>query len=71
MEHKALEEHNYPVSVLGAEHLATLRRVRENPGCTRQHLGAKKKDTDFLISIGLLLEQLSGDGGNDRTLAFT
>ncbi|WP_081077181.1 hypothetical protein [Burkholderia pseudomultivorans] len=55
---------------LGDEHLETLRRAHDAPGCTRQHLGAKKGDTDFLISIGLLLEQPPGTGGDARALAF-
>ncbi len=52
---------------LSDEHLEVLQRVRNTPGCTRQLLGAKKADTDFLISIGLLSEELPGTG---RSLAF-
>ncbi|HDR9057791.1 TPA: hypothetical protein QDB02_005584 [Burkholderia vietnamiensis] len=55
---------------LGDEHLGILQRVHDTPGCTRQHLGAKKGDTDFLISIGLLSEKLPGTCGNGRALAF-
>lgn len=55
---------------LGAEHLGILQRVHRTPGCSRQHLGAKKSDTDFLISIGLLSEKLPGTYGNGRALAF-
>ncbi|WP_175926816.1 hypothetical protein [Burkholderia cepacia] len=55
---------------LGDEHLGILRRVHNTPGCTRQRLGAKKGDTDFLISVGLLSEKLPGKDGNGRALAF-
>ncbi|MDN7570883.1 hypothetical protein [Burkholderia contaminans] len=55
---------------LGDEHLGILQRVHSTPGCTRQHLRAKKGDTDFLISIGLLSEKLPGNCGNGRALAF-
>lgn len=55
---------------LSDEHLEVLQRVRDAPGCTRQHLGAKKADTDFLISIGLLSEEFPGSCGNGRSLAF-
>ncbi|EMD9440478.1 hypothetical protein VXE32_004517 [Burkholderia cepacia] len=55
---------------LGTEHLAILRRVRDSPGCTRQRLGAKKGETDFLVSIGLLIEQLPGASRTNHMLAF-
>lgn len=55
---------------LSDEHLGILQRVHNMPGCTRQYLEAKKGDTDFLISIGLLSEKLPGTCGNGRALAF-
>lgn len=41
-------------NALGDEHVELLKRVHDMPGCNRQQLAAKKCDTDFLISVGLL-----------------
>lgn len=55
---------------LGDDHLALLQRVYESPGCSRQKLGAKKNDTDFLISIGLLTAPERGAHVSRRALSF-
>lgn len=55
---------------LGDDHLAFLQRVHESPGCSRQKLGAKKNDTDFLISIGLLSASEPGVHTSGRALSF-
>lgn len=55
---------------LGDDHLAFLQRVYESPGCSRQKLGAKKNDTDFLISIGLLTAPERGAHVSRRALSF-
>ncbi|OXI86004.1 hypothetical protein CFB50_15375 [Burkholderia sp. AU33423] len=57
-------------NALGGDHLVLLQRVRDFPGCNRQQLGAKKGETDFLVSIGLLLVQLPGADGSGRALSF-
>ncbi len=66
--------HRLPVwsseQALSDDHLMFLRRVHDSPGCNRQQLGAKKGDTDFLISIGLLLTHSSEARGNARALSF-
>ena len=41
-------------NALGDDHVMALKRVHNLPGCSRQQLGAKKSDTDFLVSLGLL-----------------
>lgn len=55
---------------LSDDHLLVLKRISDSPGCSRQQLGAKKTDTDFLISIGLLSapERNAHTGG--RALSF-
>ena len=57
-------------NALGDDHLVILQRVHDSPGCNRQQLGAKKSDTDFLISIGLLLAPLPETGRSGRALSF-
>ncbi len=55
---------------LGDEHLMVLKRVHDLPGCNRQQLGAKKSDTDFLISLGLLSAPAQNAHAGGRALAF-
>ncbi|MFM0670250.1 hypothetical protein [Paraburkholderia sediminicola] len=52
---------------LGDQHVELLKRVHDVPGCNRQRLAVKKRDTDFLIAIGLLQSATRSSG---RTLSF-
>ncbi|WP_244117671.1 hypothetical protein [Burkholderia contaminans] len=54
---------------LGDEHIELLRRARVTPGCSLVQLGGQKRDTDFLMSIGLLTSPAPVTG-NRKTYAF-
>ncbi|KVH09161.1 hypothetical protein WS84_19845 [Burkholderia anthina] len=55
--------------ILGDEHLDLLKRVHDTPGCSLAQLGGQKRDTDFLMSIGVLAS-FSPAAGNRKTYAF-
>ncbi|WP_192386556.1 hypothetical protein [Burkholderia cepacia] len=55
---------------LSDDHVMALKRVHDLPGCSRQQLGAKKSDTDFLLSLGLLSMSTHNAHIGGRALAF-
>jgi hypothetical protein len=55
---------------LGDQHVEILKRVHDVPGCNRQKLAVKKRDTDFLISIGLL-QAATQSSGTDLSFRLT
>ncbi|WP_256217960.1 hypothetical protein [Burkholderia contaminans] len=54
---------------LSDDHVELLLRVHRAPGLNREQLKSMKRDTDFLISIGLLVSA-PPVSGNRRTYAF-
>ncbi|MFM0247800.1 hypothetical protein [Paraburkholderia sediminicola] len=52
---------------LGDQHIELLKQVHDVPGCSRQQLAVKKRDTDFLVSIGLVQSATRSSG---RALSF-